>query len=236
MASVGGRGRRLGLCLVVIVVLVGADLASKSAVFEWLGPKTEAELAAGATPPPLVADRHGDHHERYPLAGEWLALMLNRNTGAAFGQLANVPYLLVWGRVAAIVLLLWLICRAPARQGLYLTSLVLIASGALGNLYDNLFLEPPDNPPGHPFGAVRDFIDVYFAVWDWHFPTFNVADSCISVGAVFLLLSGFGSRAEKAEAPEDSGAVESAAPGAAEARSIAAEAGDARSDRARNVS
>jgi signal peptidase II len=34
---------------------------------------------------------------------------------------------------------------------------------------------------------VRDFIDVYFAAFDWHFPTFNVADSCITVGAVLLL-------------------------------------------------
>jgi signal peptidase II len=41
-----------------------------------------------------------------------------------------------------------------------------------------------------PFGPVRDFIDVYFPVIDWHFPTFNFADSCITVGAIVLLLSG----------------------------------------------
>jgi lipoprotein signal peptidase len=32
---------------------------------------------------------------------------------------------------------------------------------------------------------------VYFAAWDWHFPTFNVADACISVGALLLLASSF---------------------------------------------
>jgi signal peptidase II len=47
---------------------------------------------------------------------------------------------------------------------------------------------------------VRDFIDVYFAFRDWHFPTFNVADSCITVGAVFLFLSSFfGGGEERAE-------------------------------------
>jgi signal peptidase II len=56
---------------------------------------------------------------------------------------------------------------------------------------------------------VRDFIDVYFASWDWHFPTFNVADSCITVGAALLLLSGLFSRSEPAaEAAPPGGARE----------------------------
>ena len=75
---------------------------------------------------------------------------------------------------------------------------MLILSGALGNLYDNLF-QPIPAAEGRPFGPVRDFIDVYFGIWDWHFPTFNVADSCISVGAVLLILSGFGAEAEEEE-------------------------------------
>ena len=54
-----------------------------------------------------------------------------------------------------------------------------------------------------PFKPVRDFIDVYFTGWDWHFPTFNVADSCISVGAVLLLLSGLGPKRAKAQSPDE---------------------------------
>jgi signal peptidase II len=70
----------------------------------------------------------------------------------------------------------------------------LVLSGALGNLYDNLFLDDPHD--AHPFGKVRDFIDVYFAAFDWHFPTFNVADSCITVGAILLLYTSlFGKEA-----------------------------------------
>jgi lipoprotein signal peptidase len=54
------------------------------------------------------------------------------------------------------------------------------------------------------YGSVRDFIDVYTPQWrdtlPWgsHFPTFNVADSCISVGAVLLLLTGFGDQGKDA--------------------------------------
>ena len=48
---------------------------------------------------------------------------------------------------------------------------------------------------------MRDFIDVYFANWNWHFPTFNLADSYITVGAVLLLATGmFGSSREGAPA------------------------------------
>jgi len=50
-----------------------------------------------------------------------------------------------------------------------------VIGGALGNIIDRAM-----------FGAVADFLDFY--VGDWHFPTFNVADSCISVGAVMWLL------------------------------------------------
>jgi signal peptidase II len=73
---------------------------------------------------------------------------------------------------------------------------VLILAGALGNLYDNLFLAAPG--AAHPFGLVRDFIDVYFRAFDWHFDTFNVADACICVGAAILLLQGLFARRAKA--------------------------------------
>lgn len=54
----------------------------------------------------------------------------------------------------------------------------LIAGGALGNVLDRL-----------QHGAVVDFLHVYYN--DWHFPAFNVADSCITVGVALLLLDGF---------------------------------------------
>jgi len=162
---------------VVVALLVLLDLWTKQAVFAWLGGDVEG----------VRYDDHG--HLRYGLAGEWLAFMLSYNPGAAFGQLGDVPHLLVGGRVLAVLVLAWLLFRAERHRGALLAALVLVLAGALGNLYDNLFLDVDGD--SHPFGLVRDFIDVYFTRWDYHFPTFNVADSCITVGAVLLLVSGF---------------------------------------------
>jgi signal peptidase II len=160
----------------VVSVLVVLDLWSKAAVFGWLRP-IEFDL-------PI--DGHG--HPRHPIFGEWFSFMLSLNPGAAFGRLASMPHLLVGGRVLAAVFLSVLLFKTARGRRVFSLALILILGGALGNLYDNLFLIRPES--GHPYGEVRDFIDVYFSVWDWHFPTFNVADSCISTGAVLLLISG----------------------------------------------
>ena len=160
--------------LALVAALVALDLWSKTAVFAWL-----AERPAGMEP-----DLHG--HWRYPLLGDWLTFYLSRNPGMAWGITALSPGVLVAGRVAAVAFLLWLLARMPRGRGLMSAALVLILAGALGNLNDNVFLRTEG-----AWGEVRDFIDVYFAFRDWHFPTFNVADSCITVGAVFLFLSSF---------------------------------------------
>jgi signal peptidase II len=170
--------RFLGAASIVVL-----DLWSKASVFAWLG---RLRIEGG-----LVWDAHG--HPRYPLADGWLTFMLSRNPGAAFGQLESFPWFLVLGRSAAAVFLIWLLVRLPRGRPWFTAALVLVLGGALGNLYDNLFLGVPGD--GRPFGMVRDFIDVYFGAFDWHFPTFNVADSCITVGAFLLLLSSL--RGEK---------------------------------------
>jgi len=184
--------RRSLWCLGIVIALVALDLWSKQAAFSLLAdPDTT-----------LVRDPHNGH-DRFPLVGEWLAFMHNLNYGAAFGQLTGIPHLLVGLRVLAVVLLSVLIVRTPLGSGVYLTSLVLIVAGAAGNLYDNFFYSPPGGSGDRPYGPVRDFIDVYFGIWEWHFPTFNVADSCITVGAGLLLLSGFGSSAAAQGATAD---------------------------------
>jgi signal peptidase II len=171
------RVSSIAVRLAAVAALVAADLWSKAAVFRWLG----------GHPTQMTYDGHG--HHRYAILGDWFGFMLSWNPGMAWGFDKLPPWLLVCGRVAAVVFLLWLVAR-QARTRRWLTiALVLILAGALGNLYDNLFLPPQREDAS--FGSVRDFIDVYFKVWDWHFPTFNVADSCISVGAVLLFISSF---------------------------------------------
>ena len=188
-----GRRTVLGR-FALAAALVAADLWSKAAVFAWLS-DPDADL---------VRDVHGHlrHHVLGPDVG-WLCFMLSKNAGAAFGRFSEFPHLLVGGRVVAALFLAWLLVRTPRTRRWFSLALVLVLAGALGNLYDNLFLH--DAATDHPYGEVRDFIDVYFA-WigeaGWHFPTFNVADSGITVGAVLLFLTSF-SKDEPAEAPDD---------------------------------
>ncbi len=166
--------------LLSAALLIALDLWSKAAVFAWLSPRP-----AGV----IQWDAHG--HPRHPVLGDWLAFYLITNKGMAWGFDKLPPWLLVGGRCVAVLFLLWLVLTTPRDRRILSAALTLILAGAVGNLYDNLFMPPPQ---GASFGEVRDFIDVYFAVWDWHFPTFNVADACISVGAIGLLGASFFTR------------------------------------------
>lgn len=171
--------RQIAWRWLVFVLLLALDLWSKAYVVEWLE----------ASPPPegMTYDRHG--HHRFELFGEWFSFMVTYNPGMAWGFDKLPSWLLVGGRCAAVLFLAYLVTRTSPAKRMLSAALTLIFSGAAGNLYDNLFLTP--RRVGAKFGEVRDFIDVYFAFSDWHFPTFNVADACISVGACLLLFSSF---------------------------------------------
>ena len=106
------------------------------------------------------------------------------NTGAAFSMFAENAspatvrnILIAFSAVAVIVLfgMLW-------RTGRYLTltsvALALILGGAFGNLYDRI-----------RYHYVIDFLEV--RIIHYHWPDFNVADSCIVIGACLLLLEIF---------------------------------------------
>lgn len=175
-----------------VAALVALDLWSKSQVFGWLGPRPEG----------LSYDAHG--HPRWELLGDWFAFMLSWNPGMAWGFDFIPPPLLVSGRALAVLLLLWLLVRAERGRALLTTSLGLILAGAAGNLWDNLSQgNLLGRAAGEPLrvGMVRDFIDLYFALWDWHFPTFNVADSCITVGGLLLVGSSLLMRGGASEGP-----------------------------------
>jgi signal peptidase II len=102
------------------------------------------------------------------------------NTGAAFGFLdrfefaykAIVVTLLATAALGAIVVYALTLGSESRLSRLALT---LVVAGAIGNLIDRVAA-----------GAVVDFVDIYFGTW--HFWAFNVADSCISIGAVLLIL------------------------------------------------
>lgn len=91
------------------------------------------------------------------------------NTGAAWGMMRGRNYLLIAVSMGLLLMLFHLKRKWPQKNLWTHYGLMLVAGGALGNLYDRI-----------RFGAVIDYFD--FLVW----PVFNVADSCITVGAVCL--------------------------------------------------
>jgi signal peptidase II len=107
------------------------------------------------------------------------------NTGAAFSFLAGAGGWQRWffvgiGAVAS-VFIVWMLKSHPG-QRLFCFSLTMILGGAIGNVVDRLL-----------HGYVVDFLQFRFAVLEpvfqgGYFPSFNVADAAISVGAVCLIL------------------------------------------------
>jgi signal peptidase II len=160
-----------------VAALVGFDQWSKRVVFAWLGVDPHAPV----------------HGERELFGTTWLSFANSCNGGAAFGQLDQIPWILVVGRVAAVLFLSWLLLCAAPRPRLVLWAMALVLAGALGNVIDNLGAGcTVFTRPDHPFLGVRDFVLVNFAPIgiDWDFPAFNVADACITVGACAWILSG----------------------------------------------
>ena len=99
------------------------------------------------------------------------------NSGAAFSFLAGASgwqrwFFVVLG-VAAAGFIVWML-RRHGHQTLFAWALALILGGALGNVIDRLL-----------HGYVVDFIQVHWQ--QWYFPSFNVADSAITVGAALLI-------------------------------------------------
>ena len=110
-----------------------------------------------------------------------LNLRLAHNEGIAF-SLLNEGGMIQWFLTAMtliiiIVLFGWL-HRITRREPGTAFALSLILGGALGNLLDRIRL-----------GYVVDFIDCF--VYDWHWPTFNLADTWICLGAFIIMLSVF---------------------------------------------
>ena len=118
----------------------------------------------------------------YESIAVWPVLDITRlhNTGAAFSFLSNAGgwqrwFFITLGFIVASLVTIWL-NRLP-RQGhnSLALALSLVVGGAIGNVIDRVLL-----------GHVVDFIQVL--IFGWPFPSFNIADSAISVGAAFLIV------------------------------------------------
>lgn len=121
----------------------------------------------------------------------WLRIAPIPNFHGAFGLLgSNVLLLIVMALV--VLAIFWLSFREAAERSLLVrVAFGLILGGAVGNIIDRVH-----------FGYVIDFIDFYRFPDFWRF-TFNVADSCITIGVILLLAASmFGRRRSPAHSAE----------------------------------
>lgn len=121
--------------------------------------------------------------ESIPVIAGLFSITHVRNSGGAFSIFAGahdawrVPFFLIVA-VVAIAVLLHFVRRVPHGQWVVLAALGAVLGGAVGNMIDRA-----------TSGQVTDFFDVYWRSYHW--PTFNVADSFITVGMVVLIVHSF---------------------------------------------
>jgi signal peptidase II len=111
----------------------------------------------------------------------YLRISYVRNSGVAFGLFDGhsspwKPYFLATMAVVAVVVILIYSRRMPMERILLQTALAVTTGGILGNFFDRIV-----------HGSVVDFIEFHMRD-SFHWPTFNVADSAITIGIAMLLI------------------------------------------------
>lgn len=119
------------------------------------------------------------------LVGSVLRFTYIRNPNAAFGISFGPRTPLLPIALLAICILFLTFYRTGSKCGVGLVGLSLILGGALGNLIDRV-----------RFREVIDFIDVGVGRFRW--PVFNIADSCVTVGVVLLMLGSLAMKVRRA--------------------------------------
>lgn len=185
--------RSIAICLAALALLTILDLWTKQLAERFLSREMSGRSQPACEPDsqgrvPMQRARFGE----VVLVEGYLELRYTENCGAAFGMLNNAPHWLRYGlfmtaAAGAVILLLWMFVRGSGGP-LFAASVPFITSGALGNLVDRV---------QHIY--VVDFIRFHIHdLFEW--PTFNLADSAITVGVILLLIDGF--RREPGQEPE----------------------------------
>jgi signal peptidase II len=117
---------------------------------------------------------------RRPIVSNIVVLVHNQNPGIAFSMFSDsnsrwLTPLLLLSSAVVMGLLVWILITGRAGARLAQCGVALILGGAAGNALDRLI-----------HGGVTDFIEVGIGTYRW--PSFNVADSAISVGAALILI------------------------------------------------
>lgn len=152
------RPDRTAWALWGITALLGAaaDLWTKQAVFDWLGPVGSGKI-----------------HRVIP---NFFHLVPCLNSGAAFSILQGQRVYLIAVSILALLVIVLLFLFGKIQGRLVQTAVGLITAGILGNLYDRLFND----------GLVRDFLDIHIGSYHWPTFNLADTLLCIGVGLVLL--------------------------------------------------
>jgi len=117
---------------------------------------------------------------RHELIRNFIYLVHSKNTGIAFSVFADsanpsMRYLLIGGSLVVVAILAWYLVAGSAVSARTAVGLALLLGGATGNVTDRIL-----------HGGVTDFFEIWFG--SYRYPAFNVADSAITIGAVFIVL------------------------------------------------
>lgn len=132
---------------------------------------------------------HFSQGQSTPFLGDLLRFTLVFNKGAAFGTMQEKSTFLIFISFLILSFLIVFLFKNKNEHPAMRTGITLIISGAAGNLYDRII-----------YGHVIDFIDVDipdiisgFTRW----PVFNIADSCITIGIIIIIIFTLFNRQEK---------------------------------------
>ena len=157
-SPVAGRGKRPSRVFSVVI-----------AVMVFVGDQATKAMVERSIP----------EHALIPIVPRFFNLTNTKNAGAAFGLFSDSPApwktaLLIALSGALLLTVVGIVWRSRRLHWGTAVGLALILGGALSNLLDRI-----------RWGRVGDFLDFYFRGYHW--PTFNLADSAIVVGAGFLV-------------------------------------------------
>ena len=138
-----------------ILFLTGLDQFSKSLIVSYIDEYSHVDIIKG-----------------------FFSLTYVRNTGAGFSILEGQQTFLIIITVAAILFFVYMLAKSKQNETLKVISLLLVISGALGNLIDRI-----------SYNYVIDFLD--FVIFGWDYPVFNVADSFLTIGVILLIINVF---------------------------------------------
>ncbi|NNF43517.1 MAG: signal peptidase II [Phycisphaerales bacterium] len=171
--------------LIVIALLLAADLVSKHVAFERVADAPVRLAETPGSPAELIVPAHATRI----VVPRILGLHLTLNRGAVFGLGQGGRWVFVVFSLIAAVAIAIAFARSSPTAAWYHIALAAVLAGALGNLYDRL-----------QFGVVRDLLLLFPGVslpfgWSWPdgsrglYPwIFNIADVCLVVGLLALLL------------------------------------------------